>query len=180
MANFEIRKIAGGKIGEPRTEKLTGRKKFEVLPGGKKLGDRTPKILTEDESVIRENKIFLKEEILQIVEKIAKEEGFKKEQLEVVREIHDKAGRLVALDVSVTPGRARGEGFNDIMFYYILKGVHGKTGFSDESVIMRTYSTPDNKDYPSSGGVVGRYINGEWKLSPGEISPNAKDLGPLE
>ncbi|MFA5188043.1 MAG: hypothetical protein WC460_01630 [Patescibacteria group bacterium] len=134
------------------------------------------KIVKIRNSVIEEEKIFEKFEILGLIKNIAKEEDIEDDQLEITEEYYDRNNKLVGLRVYVKVGRAKGVGWGSIFYEYMVKGVHEGLGSSADSSICRIYGTIDNPDVPDQGGIVGEYKDGKWELRPGVIAPKATNL----
>lgn len=141
------------------------------LPESKKF----KKVIIEN-SVIKEQKIFEKTEIMGLIENIAKEEGFTADQLAITEEFYDKDNNLIGLIAVVKSSRAKGEGWGSIYYDYMIKGSYGKHGGSIETSICRIYGTVDNPDVADQGGIVAKYKNGGWVLTPGVISDRAVDI----
>jgi hypothetical protein len=150
-----------------------------LVKGGKeRLLDRSKqykKKIIED-SIIGEKRIFNMGEIQGLIEQIAKEEGFNKQDLEIDKEFYDKQGNLIQLGVKVKKSRALAEGWGDIVFDFMIKGNHGKVGFSNETLVSRAYATKDKPTEYVSGGIVAIFKNNRWQLKPGEIAPTAENI----
>ena len=176
--SFEARRIAGGRIGEPKEVKVERgrtedeRKKFGVLDGGKDKSASLAEIETASDFTIEEGRTFGREEIIRIIEKIAAEDGFKNEQLEITKEIYDPEGKLLTLTMRVKSGRTKGEGFGHIWYDFLLKGNRGGD-YHSLTEIFRTVSEKDRPDELIPAGIVGRYKNGKWELTPNEFVPQA-------
>lgn len=144
-----------------------------LVKGGK---DRFPekssdfKEETIEDSIIKEERVFSKNEILGIIEQIAKKEGISSDNLEISGEKYDKDRNLIILYVKVKDTRAIYEGYKSIEYDYMIKGNHGKkSGFSSSSDITRVYNCNDSESFQA--GIVAKYSDGKWELSPGKINP---------
>lgn len=151
--------------------------KPEIIKGGNEhrmsqISDLKKDIIAD--SKIEEEKIFTRGEILGLIEQIAKEENIKPDQLRLLNEKYDEQGNLVCLSVEVKKGRALGEGWKDMEYDFIIKGTHGQAGFSNTSVVCKSYNSSDPGT--DQGGIVGEYIDGKWVISPGRISPKAESF----
>lgn len=147
------------------------REKFRLISGGKDKPLRgaeglEPIVILE--SKIKENEIFSKGEVIGLIEQIAKAEGFKIDSLEVTREALNNENQLLVLDVSVKSKQLASSGWSSIKYVYMIKGEHGK-GSTTTSVVVRVYNAKNGDT--SQGGIVAEYLEGEWKITPGEISP---------
>lgn len=153
--------------------------KFEVIEGGKK--DGTPKIKEvshEQKKVVSDSKIesariFTRAEIISLIEDVAQQEGFKKNELAIDREVYDTHGNLLLLDMKVNIDRARGAGWGNIWYSFHIKGDVGAATYSFHTIIERTYASVSEPEGPTDGGIVALYNEQrkEWKLSPGSMSP---------
>lgn len=179
-------KLAGDKIGEPQKEgEREARKQkrdlegtFRVVEGKRLRGEKRTPIEVVEISKIEEEKVFEKEEIMAIIEEVAKAEGFPKEQLEIEREFQDTKGNLIGLMVIVKPARAKVMGWERISYDYVIKGTHGPGGGGAETLVVRVYLSLDqDKIQP---GIVAEYKDGKWILSPGNVLPTAKEVEPTE
>lgn len=169
MHKFEV--IKGGKDSQPESHlKLARRPHLKAIEGSRRKND--PEVVMVEDSETKEEHIFSKEEIFEIISTIAEAEGFKKDQLRILREQYDANKNLIGLLVAVVPGRARGEGWGSIEYNYTLKGKHGKTSTSIETTIVRIRSRVSDPEDFVSGGIVARYKDGAWVLNPGhEAAP---------
>lgn len=166
---FEV--IQGGREGK---ETVRGDRRNLTLLRGAQVSTRevvSPEIM---EATIKEGRIFLKEEIFDLIRQIAEVEGFKEDTLEVDHEVYDPKGNLVILNVRVKTGRAKGAGYGRIQFNYVIKGDLGDRVSNKATTIARIYAPLNKPDEFLAGGIVGRYDDGGWQVTPHHISDTAR------
>jgi len=119
-------------------------------------------------SIIQEEKIFNEGEILGLIERLAQLEKINKKYLALQERILDEKGNLIGLSVIVQPERAYASGWRSINYEYSIKGTHGheKAG---QTFIARIYNLCEPQT--SQGGIIAKYQNGQWVLSPNQIDP---------
>ena len=146
--------------------------KPEIIKGGQD----TPMAETEHfearvvENVeITEDKIFSKEEVLGLIEQIAKQENIQASELIISEESQDQDGNLILICVQVAEARAQAQGWESIEYMYQIKGSLGQEGIGNVSVISRIYNLVDPQMVEA--GQVAVYEDGQWTTDPGKISP---------
>ncbi|MBI2640035.1 MAG: hypothetical protein HYW90_04085 [Candidatus Sungbacteria bacterium] len=176
---FQPKRILGERKKEepPRGE---AERNFRVIQGGLARHEKRTPIVTIGDAKIEEEKTFTKEEVLKIIEQVAEAEGFKKEDLETEKEYYDKNGNLIKLYIQVKPGKTKGIGWDNIFYTYMIKGRHGEIGGGIVTLISRVFKRGQGKGEVLKAGIVAEYKNGQWKLSPGNILPEAGKVTPME
>lgn len=105
-----------------------------------------------NESLLKKEKYFPKEEVVKKIESLAQADGIKSGDLqpEPDKEKYDSEGNLLYLPLQVSQERAREKKCGNIWYIYIVKGEHGPIGASETTCIIKADSTieaPDEVDF---------------------------------
>ena len=137
--------------------------------GDVKLQQETPKDKikeTVEYSNILEQKVFTRNEVVELIERVAIAEGFEKSELQIEKEYYDKKENLLTLWFKVTNEAAKRSGYNEVRYFYMIKGDLGKAGINYTTTsITRTAEGGETK----MGGHVADYEDGKWHFSPQSI-----------
>jgi|GEM_PF-4653170 hypothetical protein len=121
---------------------------------------------------ITEDKIFSREEILSLIEQIAKQENIQPNELIISEEAQDPDGNTIVICVQVAETRARAQGWESIEYMYQIKGNLGQEGVGNVSVVSRIYNLIDPQSMQA--GQIAIYEDEEWIMDPDKISPKHK------
>ncbi|PIT88679.1 MAG: hypothetical protein COU29_02840 [Candidatus Magasanikbacteria bacterium CG10_big_fil_rev_8_21_14_0_10_36_32] len=123
------------------------------------------KISPDNESSLKKEKYFLKEEIIKKIESIAQTNGIESGdlQLESETEKYDSEGNLLYLSMQVTQERAREKKCGNIWYLYMIKGEHGPMGASEATLIMKADSTIETPNEVDWAEIVLEYKEAEDK-----------------
>jgi hypothetical protein len=153
---------------------MIGRPELTLIKGGQDQPlPQAPDYLerTNPDSVIEETKIFSEGEILGLIEQIAKAENINRADLEVRERTYNQNGQLVILAVGIKKEKLQVYGWGDLEFNFMIKGNYKKLGFSNESVIIRVCAHTSEPENFTHGGVVAKYRDNQWQLTPDEFAP---------
>ena len=118
---------------------------------------------------ISEDRVFSKEEVLSLIEQIAKQENIQPSELTISEEAQDQDDNTIVICVQVAEARAQAQGWESIEYMYQIKGRLGQEGVGNVSVVTRIYNLVDPQSMQA--GQVALYEDGQWKIDPGKISP---------
>lgn len=152
-------------------------RRFAVVQGGRKAGEA--KVERPESALILEGHIFSKEEILSLIRFLAEREGFKREDLIPQMERYDAKENLMALRLKIKSGRAEGTGFKQVIYEYLIKGVHGQGDTRGLTVVERTFTPYDTRKEPQKD-TVARYDENkdQWIYTLTELALSRTDLKP--
>src|SRR3989344_3390597 len=158
----------------------TNNEKLRVIQGGKDTAlDHAPGLrpTVHERSEIKEDKVFSKKEVAELIAQIARAEGFNQEDFYITKEEYDKGGKLVILCADIKPEKIGVEGRRRVEYSYIIKGIHDGS-FSDTTIIVRVFGDAEH-DTDAEAGVVAEYTNGKWLIDPGNITRMADFVRPV-
>ncbi len=160
--------------GDPKNI-LKKPKLFVINQGdGRKRGEINPetKIEITKNSLIEQNRMFSKAEIVNLMHDIAREERVEKNELYSEKEVYDKNGNLIIIDMMVVPDKIRKLGWGNIKYSFMIKGScqtkNGRQG-SLYGGVFRFNAPIDSPDEYITGDEVARYdeVTNKWKLKTG-------------
>lgn len=154
-------------------------RRFAVVQGGRKFG--AAKVERPGNALILEGHIFNKEEILSLIKFLAEREGFKREDLIPQMERYDAKGNLMALRLKIKRGRAEGTGFKQVIYEYLIKGVHGQGNTRGLTAVERTSIPYDTRKEPQKD-TVARYDENKdrWVYTLTELALPRTDVKPTK
>ena len=137
---------------------------LQVISGGKgkeiSQKESYKEIIFKD-AVINSEQIFSKDEIANLIYKIAEKEGYKKDQLEEIGESYDTKGNLLVMVFRVARSRVKSDGWGDIQYQYSI-AFHSSTGHwgNSEGVpfICRVNAPISDPQNFVAGDIVAEYL----------------------
>lgn len=153
--------------------------KLTIVQGGRRAGEA--KIERPESALVLEGHIFSKEEILSLIRFLAEREGFKRKDLIPQMERYDAKGNLMALRLKIKRGKAEGTGFKQVIYEYLIKGVHGQGDTRGFTAVERTFVPYDTQKDPQKD-IVARYDENKdkWIYALTELALSRTDLKPTK
>lgn len=169
-------RIPGGKITQKREKKKDRNERTaeELAKFGQIEGRKTneaEKVRIVEGVKILETRVFPKDEVLWVIKKVAKEEGFGPELLEIEQEVYDTEKNLIGLHMKVREAKAKSMGLSAIIYDFILKTTFARMEDAMDSeqptletFVMRIFIS--NRAEDTKGDIVARFQDNEWTYSP--------------